>query len=150
MIKKVVYYVIWKMLYYIVPYSLSEIPRLDNRRQAIIWTNAGILLIGPLGINFREILIKIITFSLKMRLKVSSAKRRPLCFGLNVISVYLYLPVCSSQVIHTSSSIDPSILPQAQCIKTCKSQWHTKVYIINEHCPKQIVIVQITIQILVI
>ena len=33
--------------------------------QAIIWTNAGILLIGPLGTNFYEILIKIYTFSLK-------------------------------------------------------------------------------------
>ena len=30
-----------------------------GRRQAIIWTNAGILLIGPLETNFREILIKI-------------------------------------------------------------------------------------------
>ena len=30
-----------------------------GRRQAIIWTNAGILLIGPLGTNFSEILIKI-------------------------------------------------------------------------------------------
>ena len=29
-----------------------------DRRQAIIWTNAGILLIGPLGTNFNEILIK--------------------------------------------------------------------------------------------
>ena len=28
-------------------------------RQAIIWTNAGILLIGPLGTNFGEILIEI-------------------------------------------------------------------------------------------
>ena len=28
-------------------------------RQAIIWTNAGILLIGPLGTNFSEILIEI-------------------------------------------------------------------------------------------
>ena len=36
-----------------------------GRRQAIIWTNAGILFIGPLGINFSEILIKIQTFSLK-------------------------------------------------------------------------------------
>ena len=36
-----------------------------GRRQAIIWTNAGILLIGPLGINFSEISIKIYTFSLK-------------------------------------------------------------------------------------
>ena len=36
-----------------------------DRCQAIIWTNDGILLIGPLGTNFSEILIKIQTFSLK-------------------------------------------------------------------------------------
>ena len=55
-----------------------------GRRQAIIWTNAGLLLIGPLGTNFSEILIEILTFSLKkMRLKLSSAKRRPFCLGLN-------------------------------------------------------------------
>ena len=55
-------------------------------RQTIIWTNAGILLIGPLGTNFSEILIKILIFSFKkMRLKVSSAKRRPFCLGLNVL-----------------------------------------------------------------
>ena len=48
---------------------------LPSRRQAIIWTNAGILLIGPSGTNFSEILIEILTFSFtKMRLKVSSAK----------------------------------------------------------------------------
>ena len=40
-------------------------------RQAIIRTNAGISLIGPLGTNFSEILIEILTFSFKkMRLKV--------------------------------------------------------------------------------
>ena len=33
-----------------------------GRRQAIIWTNAGMLLIGPLGTNFSEILIEILTF----------------------------------------------------------------------------------------
>ena len=33
-----------------------------GRRQAIIWTNAGILLIGPLGTNFIDILIGIQTF----------------------------------------------------------------------------------------
>ena len=44
-------------------------------RQAITWTNAGILLIGPLGRNLSEILIEIPIFSFKkMRLKVSSAK----------------------------------------------------------------------------
>ena len=57
-----------------------------GRRQAIIWTNAGILLIRPLGTNFSEILIKILTFSLKkMHLKMSSAKFRPFCLGLNVL-----------------------------------------------------------------
>ena len=33
-----------------------------GRRQAIIWTNAGILLIAPLGTNLSEILIEIETF----------------------------------------------------------------------------------------
>ena len=57
------------------------------RRQAIIWTNAGLLLIGPLGTNFSEILIEILKFSFKkMHLKVSSAKRRPFCPGLNVLT----------------------------------------------------------------
>ena len=57
-----------------------------GRRQAIIWTNAGILLIGAWGTNFSEILIEIHTFSFnKMRLKMSSAKWRPFCLGLNVL-----------------------------------------------------------------
>ena len=46
-----------------------------DQRQAIIWTNAGILLIGPLGINFGEIVIEIYTLSFKkMCLKMSSGK----------------------------------------------------------------------------
>ena len=54
--------------------------------QAIIRTNAGILLIGPLGINFNEILIGIQTFSLeKIHLKMASGKWRPFCLGLNVL-----------------------------------------------------------------
>ena len=36
-----------------------------RQRQAIIWANAGILLIRPLGTNFNEILIEIHTFSFK-------------------------------------------------------------------------------------
>ena len=47
----------------------------SEQHQAIICTNGGVLLIGPLGINFSEILIVIQTFSLKkLRLKLSSAK----------------------------------------------------------------------------
>ena len=60
---------------------------MPDRRQAIIWTNAGLLLIGPLGTNFIEIFIEILTFSFKqMRLKVSSAKRRPFCLDPNVLN----------------------------------------------------------------
>ena len=59
---------------------------LPGRRQAIIWTNAGILLIGPLRTNLIEILIEIQTFSFKkMHLKMSSVKWRPFCLGLNVL-----------------------------------------------------------------
>ena len=56
------------------------------RRQAITWTNAGILLIGPLGTNFSEILVgnKILSFK-KIHLKISSGKWRPFCLGLKVL-----------------------------------------------------------------
>ena len=58
-----------------------------ERRQAIIWTNAGILLIGPLGTNFSEILVAIQTFSLKkIRLKMPSAKCCSFRLGLNVLT----------------------------------------------------------------
>ena len=57
------------------------------RRQAIIWTNAGILLIRTLGTNFIEILSEIRAFSFKeMHLKMPSAKWRPFCLGLNVLT----------------------------------------------------------------
>ena len=59
---------------------------LPGRHQANMWTDAGILLIGPLVTNFSEILIAIYTFSfMKMHLKMSSAKWRPFCRGLNVL-----------------------------------------------------------------
>ena len=49
-----------------------------GRRQAIIYTKDGILLIWPLGTNFSEILIEINIFSFKkMHLKMSSGKWRP-------------------------------------------------------------------------
>ena len=64
-----------------------------NRRKAINWTNAGILLIGPLGTNFSEISIQILTFSFKkIHLKVSSAKWRPFCLGRNVLTRFCGAP----------------------------------------------------------
>ena len=65
-----------------------------GRRQAIIWTNAGILLIGPLAANFSEILIAIETFSFKkMHLKMLCGKCRPFCLGLSVLSLHLYFAI---------------------------------------------------------
>ena len=58
-----------------------------GRRQAITWTNVGILLIEPLGTNFSEISIWIQAFSFKkMDVNMSSAKWRPFCLSLNVLS----------------------------------------------------------------
>ena len=58
-----------------------------DRRQAIIWTNDGILLIEPLGTNFSEILIGIHTFLFKkMHFKMSSGKWWRFCLGLNVLN----------------------------------------------------------------
>ena len=66
-----------------------------TRRQAIIWTNAGILLIRPLRTNFSEIFIEVYTFSFKkMHSKISSGKWRPFCLGLNVLRQYI-------QIIHS-------------------------------------------------
>ena len=65
-----------------------------GRRLAIIWTNAGIVSIGPLGTNFNEISIGIKTFSFKkMHFKMSSAKWRPFCLGLNVLIGLTFLLV---------------------------------------------------------
>ena len=62
-----------------------------GRCQVIIWTSAGILLIGPLGTNFNEISIAVQTFSFKkMHLKMSCAKCRPFCLGLNVLRLIRY------------------------------------------------------------
>ena len=66
-----------------------------ERRQAIIWTSAWILLIGPYGTNFSEISIEILIFSFtQMSLKVSPAKWRPFCPGLNELNIYSLLNRC--------------------------------------------------------
>ena len=61
------------------------------RQQAITWTNADILSIGPPGANFPEIWIKVPLFSFKeMPLKMSSAKCRPFCSDMHELnSVYI-------------------------------------------------------------
>ena len=59
-----------------------------DRWQAITWTNAGILLIGPSGTGFSEILIEIHTFSFKkIHLEMVANLSQPQC----VKPSYLYI-----------------------------------------------------------
>ena len=58
-----------------------------GRRQAIIWTSAGMLLIRHRGKKLQWNLIEIHPLSLqKIHLKMSSVKWRPFCLGLNVLT----------------------------------------------------------------
>ena len=80
----------WKMWLLTFEFRLTGIQPVTQsyiRRQAIIWTNAGMLLISLLGTNFGEILFEIwISPFKKMRLKMSSREWRPFCLGLNVLT----------------------------------------------------------------
>ena len=60
-----------------------------GRCQAIIGTVTGILLIGPLGTNFSEILIIIHTFSFKkIHFKMSFIEWQQFCLSLNVLNKF--------------------------------------------------------------
>ena len=70
-----------------------------GRRQAIIWTNAGILL----GTSFSEIVIEFYTFSFKkMHSKMSYGKWRPFCLGLNELNANSTIPVPTQESIQMS------------------------------------------------
>ena len=96
-----------------------------DRRQAIIRTNAGILLIWPFGTNFNEILIGIQTFSFKkMHLKVSSVKWRPFCLGLNELKCFRILYASAPwKPNHILSCIRPCILSKIRKISKNYLNW---------------------------
>ena len=63
----------------------SDIGLSRGRHQAIIWTNAGMLLIWTIELNFNKILIEIRTFSFKKNpFENVFWKRRSFCLYLNV------------------------------------------------------------------
>ena len=83
-----------------------------GRSQAIIRTNAGILLIEPLETNFNDILIEIHIFSFKkIHFKMSSGKWRPFCLGLNVLMASPKQPAMLSFGVFFAAPNMPNKLP---------------------------------------
>ena len=77
-----------------------------DRHQAIIWTDGGILLIGPLGIKFSQIINKIHAFSFKkMHLKMSLGNWRPFCLCLNELMITEIAFVISLQSVMISCEV---------------------------------------------
>ena len=100
-----------------------------DRRQAIIWTNAGILLIRTLGTNLSEILGEIHSFSFKkMHLKMSSAKGRLFSLGLNELSKNRHdssANAMESQLFCMKPSTW-KLLVYSWCNEPITSRYHTK------------------------
>ena len=106
-----------------------------DRRQAIIWTNDGLLLIVHLETNFSEILIETLTFSFKkMRLTVSSGNWRAFCLGLNVLS-NVSKPKQSTglwDLFHSWCCVHKSQLNKLSCYTTyCSIHKSTKIVAFN-------------------
>ena len=98
-----------------------------GRRQAIISTNSGILLFGPLGINFSEILIEIHIFSLK-KMKMLFAKWRP----------FFFVSTCFSKKVHDKRrkkcNLNIYAFHNTACISKSKVYIHTISHIYTSKC----------------
>ena len=109
-----------------------------GRHQAIIWTNAGILLIGPLGTNFSEISIVIHTFSFKkIHMRMSSGKWRPSCLGLNdlIDSLSFQIKATRMKLIHTRKYVDELALfamPSPRHVLKCHGSSNGYDQLINQ------------------
>ena len=103
-----------------------------GRRQAIIWTNAGMWLIGSLETNFNEILIGIQTFSFKKtQLKMLSVKWRPFCLGLNVLTKSQKVFLSHNIIMYPYTSTNVSWQPPYSKLTTTRSgnwTWHHANY----------------------
>ena len=127
-----------------------------TRGNLTIWINGGILLIGPLGTNSSEILIKFHTFSIKkMYLKMSSVKWWPFCLGLNVLILKWFpaishislgnIVLMSDSVVIVRTAI-PYIVPRDKhiTIDSVSHSKHTMWYVLAESCifAKQVILLR--------
>ena len=69
--------------------------------QAIMWTNAGLLSVRPLGTNLSEIQMERLSFSFtKMHLKISSVKWQPFCQGEDELILVQVVVWCHQSISH--------------------------------------------------
>ena len=120
--------------------SKLTIIRSDNglpsgQRQAIIWTNAGILIIEPLGTNLNEILIKIYTFPFKkMHFKMLSWKwqdilSQPQCVKwVTNLTTYQKSEIIYSIGIHIRKKSTHNRPPGYGCWGSRPHWWHHVFY----------------------
>ena len=114
----------------------SDYGLLPRRRQSIIWTNAGILLIGPLGTKFSAILIEILAVLFtKMDLKMSSAKWRPFCLGLSVLTTESKeYDIKAKDCTITSNRDSAKLLLIYYLYMCCKSSYYTSYICVAITC----------------
>ena len=104
-----------------------------DRRQAIIWTNAALLSIGPLRTYFSENLIKMQQFSLKkMHVKMSSAKWRLSCLSLNVLMHWMWLFCYGFHISHSIPDMCSCCIYCLIIIPLMPLQWINKTAIVYQ------------------
>ena len=97
-----------------------------GRNQASIWTNAGIVLIGPLGTNFNEILVEVDTFSFRKRhLKMSSGNvgHFVLNAGLLAVSMTGHWRCYVTSSVKVSHAMCPEVLPKCHLPLTTRHKY---------------------------
>ena len=104
-------------------------------------------------LHYSEILIGNLTFSFrKTHLKMSSAKWRPFCLGLNVLNIYQITPILSTTLAQTMVFCCPRSMPLTDPMLRCRARclpWvclcvylymsvhehtHARVYIFTHVC----------------
>ena len=127
----------WRIYIYIYIYASINLLIIDSdnglspgRRQAIIWTNSGILLSLTLGTEFSEILIKIHIFPFKDKyFWKGRAKCRPFYLGLSVLR-YLLTNMVITRLINTDTLPGQN---QCQCITRSKRHWSVRLLRTSTH-----------------
>ena len=103
-------------------------------RQAIIWTNAGMLVIGSLRTNLSEILIRIQTFSFKkLHLKMLSVKWHPFCLSFNVLTQCALGHIAIIWNVWFSNVILLLWISSPFPVKLSSCKCHRSLLMINQH-----------------